>query len=116
MPGMHSVFGMLTTLLAGLLCGQPMQSSQTTAESTSAFEVASIKPLQSSSGPFHFNAFPGRLDVKNMNLRFLIEQAFDLPAFRVSGPDSMTSHHFDIVASATSSAPKPALKAISNSR
>jgi len=38
-----------------------------------------------------------------MTLRFLIEDAFDLPAFQVSMPDSIGYHHFDIAA--TSGAP-----------
>ena len=74
--------------LAGILCGQQGQS----------FDVASIKPLKIPDGPFHFNVLPERLDVKNLSLRFLIEEAFDLPHFQVSGPDSLDSHSFDIVA------------------
>src|ERR1700691_3765500 len=69
-----------------------------------SFEAASIKPLTSSyEEAFHFTVLPNRLDVRNMNLKFLIEQAWDLPDFAVSGPDSLTTHHFDIMA--TSGAP-----------
>jgi uncharacterized protein (TIGR03435 family) len=69
-----------------------------------SFEAASIKPLTSSyAETFHFTILPNRLDVNNMSLKFLIEQAWDLPEFAVSGPDSLTTHHFDIMA--TSGAP-----------
>ncbi len=63
-----------------------------------AFEAASVKPLKSSEGPFHFNVLPNRLDVKNMNLRYLIEDAYDLPDFQLSAPDLTTNLHFDIIA------------------
>jgi len=75
-------------LLAALLAGQQQP----------AFEAASIRALKSSEGTFHFNVFPNRLDVKDMNLRFLIEEAYDLPDFQLSGPDSLGSRHFDIAA------------------
>src|SRR5579862_6133979 len=77
----------LTTLIAGLLYGQAL-----------SFDAASIRPLSSPDGPAHFNVYPNRLDVKNMNLRFLIEDAFDLPDFELSGLDSVRSHHYDIAA------------------
>ncbi len=63
-----------------------------------SFDVASIKPLKNSEGAFHYNVLPNRLDVKNMNLRFLLEDAYDLPDFELSVPDSIGYRHFDITA------------------
>jgi uncharacterized protein (TIGR03435 family) len=66
--------------------------------SSSSFEAASVKPLKSSVGPFHFTVLPNRLDVHNMNLRFLIKQAYDLRDDQISGPDWLVSAHYDLLA------------------
>ncbi len=95
------VAGIGAILIAGLVCGAGPQPQVAAPVSTLSFEVASIKPLKSAEGAFHFNVLPERLDVKDMNLRFLIEEAYDLPDFQVSGPDSLTSHHYDIAAKAS---------------
>jgi len=73
------------------------------AQTPTSFEAASIKPLKNAEGPFHFTVLPNRLDVKNMSLGYLILQAYDLPDFKLSAPDSVFDHHFDIIA--TSGAP-----------
>jgi uncharacterized protein (TIGR03435 family) len=78
-------------MTAGLLHGQ------------SVFEAASVKPLASSAGPYHFNVLPNRLDVKNINLAYLVEQAYDVPEPLLAAPEWMTERHFDIAA--TSGAP-----------
>lgn len=83
--------------IAGMLYGQQSPNPGL------SFEAASIKPLRSSEGAFHYNVLPNRLDVKDMSLRFLIEEAWDLPDFELSVPDSVGYHHFDIAA--TSGAP-----------
>jgi uncharacterized protein (TIGR03435 family) len=72
---------------ASLVCAQQVK-----------FDAASIHLRQSSEGPFHYNVLPNRLDVENMNLAFLIEDAFDLPEFQVAGVDSLRQAHFDLVA------------------
>ncbi len=84
--------GALAALLAGLLCAQ-----------APSFDAASIRPLPSPDGPAHFNVYPNRLDVKNMNLRVLIEDAYALPDFELSGLESARSTHYDIAA--TTAAP-----------
>jgi uncharacterized protein (TIGR03435 family) len=85
-------------LVNGVAFGQT-PSEPAPPNQAASFEAASIKPLTSSyEEAFHFTVLPNRLDVKNMNLKFLIEQAWDLPDFAVSGPDSLTRNHFDIVA------------------
>lgn len=59
------------------------------------FDAASLRALKNSEGSYHYNVYPNRLDVKDMNL---ICDAFDLPDFRLSGQDSLGQHHFDIAA------------------
>jgi len=63
-----------------------------------SFEAASIKPLQGPVTSFHYNVLPNRLDAKAMDLRELIEDAFDLPDFELSVPDSTGHRNFDIMA------------------
>lgn len=73
------------------------------AQPPASFEAASVKPLKEPFGPNHFTVLPNRLDVKNLSLGYLIEQAYDLPDFRISGPGEVLRHTFDIMA--TSGAP-----------
>jgi uncharacterized protein (TIGR03435 family) len=73
------------------------------AQPPASFEAASVKPLKDPLGPNHFTVLPNRLDVKNLSLGYLIEQAYDLPDFRISGPGEVLRHTFDILA--TSGAP-----------
>jgi uncharacterized protein (TIGR03435 family) len=63
-----------------------------------SFEAASVKPLKDPVGPKHFTVLPNRLDVKNMNLKFLIEDAYDIPDFQLSAQDIAISRHFDVLA------------------
>lgn len=75
------------------------------------FEVASVKPaapdaVRSSmnggpmpAGPFNLSGSdPGRITWTNMWLTRMIQVAFDFPADRISGPDSIDKQHYDIVA------------------
>jgi uncharacterized protein (TIGR03435 family) len=68
-----------------------------------SFEAASIQPRENQVGPFHFTFLPNRLDGLNLSLGYLIQQAFDVPDFLLSGPDAILRRHFDILA--TSGAP-----------
>ncbi len=62
------------------------------------FEAATIKPRPSPNGRTHFTVLPNRLDVLNLSLGYLIQQAFDLPAFRVSAPDAVVMRRYDVMA------------------
>ncbi len=97
MPGTRAL-----SLLSALVCAL-VAFGQAQPNADPSFDAASIKPLKSSEGAFHFTILPSRLDVKNMNLKFLIEQAFDIPDFELTGPDTLASHHFDIVATSGAS-------------
>src|SRR6266540_1729197 len=66
-----------------------------------AFEVASVKP----SAPQEFGRFqismggdPGRIDYKGASLKNLIERAWSIKSYQVSGPDWLDSERFDVAA------------------
>jgi uncharacterized protein (TIGR03435 family) len=63
-----------------------------------SFEAASITPLLSGYGPLHLTFLPNRLYVKNLSLRYLIQQAYDVPDFLLTGPEADLQRHFDIQA------------------
>jgi uncharacterized protein (TIGR03435 family) len=75
------------------------------------FEVASVKPAQPDAeissmnggplpaGPFNISGKdPGRITWTNMWLSRMIQVAYDFPADRISGPASLDTAHYDIVA------------------
>lgn len=65
-----------------------------------AFEVASVKPSNPQGGPTGLFTYPGgRIVASNCLLEYLIEQAFDVRSFQVSGgPGWMNDDRFDIEA------------------
>jgi uncharacterized protein (TIGR03435 family) len=64
-----------------------------------AFEVASIKPNNSSDGRVMLGNQPGRFTATNVTLRMLIRNAYQLQDFQITGgPSWLNSDHFDIVA------------------
>jgi bla regulator protein blaR1 len=82
-------FGFLAFSLAGAFA----QSSP------DSFEVASIKPSDPGTPGITFRNGPGRLDISGATLRILIEQAYDVRDFQISGgPGWMDSDRYDIKA------------------
>lgn len=77
-----------------------------------SFEAASITPLKSGQGPFHFTVLPNRLDVKNLSLGFLIREAYDLAAYQLSGPDRSLDRRFDIAATSGKPVSKADMRAM----
>lgn len=65
-----------------------------------AFEVASIKPSEPGSRNVQFMFAPGgRVVAKNINVRMLIQQAYGVRDFQISGgPSWIGSERYDIVA------------------
>ncbi len=80
------------------------------------FEAASVKPLKDSAVSFHFTVSPNRLDVKNMNLINLIEQAYDLADYQVSFSDAILRDiprsHVDIQATTDVAVPRAEMMAM----
>jgi uncharacterized protein (TIGR03435 family) len=67
-------------------------------ETPVAFEVASVKPNASGSGSSRTSGTTGRLTVTNRSLKELIEMAYSVQDFQISGPEWLGSVKFDIVA------------------
>lgn len=80
----------LLCLIAGLFTAAAAQSLQ--------FEVASIKPNNSGDNSTSTTTNDGEVIMRNNTLRQLIQNAFDVRSFSLSGPDWLTAVHFDITA------------------
>jgi uncharacterized protein (TIGR03435 family) len=76
--------------------------AQTAAKPALSFEVASIKPHPGVGNLVHIQPFPnGRLVVENFSLRLLMQTAFGVQSFQISGgPDWINSERYDIQAKA----------------
>ncbi len=73
------------------------QSSRSTEATTPAFEVISIKPNHSGAGGWHFDGHEGNLIITNATTKFIIEYAYGLKGFQLSGgPDWSGSQRYDI--------------------
>jgi uncharacterized protein (TIGR03435 family) len=84
----------LTLLTVVAACGQ-------TAAPAPAFEVASVKPAPPPVGGkliVDMGGDPGMIDYKNVSLKTLIAQAYEVKEFQVSGPEWIDSARFDILA------------------
>ncbi len=73
-----------------------------------AFEVASVKRNGNTpSGRMNFQTSAGRLTVENMPLRLLIQRAYDVRSFQITGgPAWIDSERYDIAAKAEGAAPE----------
>jgi uncharacterized protein (TIGR03435 family) len=67
-------------------------------EAPLAFEAASVKPNTSGSGSSKGNSTPGQLTIVNRSLKQLIEMAYSVQDFQVSGLEWLGSEKFYIVA------------------
>ncbi len=69
---------------------------------TSSFEVASIKPAPPPSTPgmmrVGMRRDPGRVTYSGMSLKMLIQTAFRVKGYQISGPAWLESERFEIVA------------------
>jgi uncharacterized protein (TIGR03435 family) len=68
------------------------------AAQTLQFEVASIKLNTSGNDGSSTNTNDGEVIIRNNTLRQIIQDAFDVRSFSFSGPDWLTTVHFDITA------------------
>src|SRR5580698_1403608 len=85
----------------------PALIAHASAQTAPQFDVASIKPSQAPAGrgPLaalreDINTTPGSLTMRNVTLATSIRWAYQLNAFQISGPDSISADSFDIVAKA----------------
>jgi uncharacterized protein (TIGR03435 family) len=66
---------------------------------TPAFEVASVKPNRSLGGISSIRPSAGRVSMENVSLQKVLLNAYGIPderAYTISGPDWLTTEHFDI--------------------
>jgi uncharacterized protein (TIGR03435 family) len=93
--GYAKAFAVFTclSLLAFSLTGIFAQSS------SNRFEVASIKPSDPNTQGITFRNGPGTVNISGATLKLLIEQAYDVREFQISGgPGWINSDRYDIVA------------------
>jgi len=90
-PGSKILGGMTAVLFVGWALAQPQAERP-------GYEVASIKPNNSSSGSSRSNGSKGQIVFNNVSLKRLIERAYSVKPFQVVAPDWTESVHFDIAA------------------
>jgi uncharacterized protein (TIGR03435 family) len=71
-----------------------------TAAAQTSFEVASIKPNNSGDGSDSVNTTDGSVVMRNVPLRMIIEDAYDLKRYALTAPDWLDNQRFDINARA----------------
>jgi len=89
---LRAISGAVIVLLAGgaLFAQSP--------DARPAYEVASVKLNASGSGSSSTNGSKGQIIITNQTLKRLIERAYDVQPFQVTGPAWMESVRFDIAA------------------
>jgi uncharacterized protein (TIGR03435 family) len=83
--------GMIVLLAAGGIFAQPRDARP-------AYEAASVKLNTSASGASSSRGSKGQIVFTNQTLKRLIERAYGVKPFQVTGPDWMETVHFDIAA------------------
>jgi len=63
-----------------------------------SYDAASIKINNSGSGSSSSNGTRGQIMMVNLSLKRLIERAYDVKPFQVTGPDWLEGAHFDVAA------------------
>jgi len=98
--GIGAVAGPIAIGLMNARQGRAQSTPSATAPKS--FEVASIKPSKEDDRRIQFQFLPGgRFNLKNIPARLLIQQAFNVRDFQVTGgPSWMGSDRYDIVAKA----------------
>ena len=90
--GMRSISGLVPVLFAaGIVFAQPQDSRP-------AYVAASVKPNTSGSENTSSNGSKGQIVFTNQTLKRLIERAYNLKPFQLSGPDWLDAVRFDIAA------------------
>jgi uncharacterized protein (TIGR03435 family) len=80
---------------------------------TASFDAASIKPSPPDADETSWHSRVGSVNIRNYTLKGLIQLAYHLQEYRVSGgPKWVDSEHFDIIARAASAAKGPELLAM----
>jgi uncharacterized protein (TIGR03435 family) len=86
------------TLFSGTIIALATAQPAHPQDTRPAYEVASIKPNDSSSGNSSTNGSKGQIVFTNQALKRLIERAYNAQPFQVTGPSWVSDARFDIVA------------------
>jgi bla regulator protein blaR1 len=114
---MHWKLTVIALAAAGLCAAQPPDQPAAASAAPMKFEVASIKPSAPGQRFIRVEIQPGgRLTCQNVPAKWLIEQAYGIKDFQLSGaPGWIGSDHYDINAEADTSAaylPKEQIQAM----
>ena len=89
---MRSLFAFITFIVIPL-AAVPAQSPE------NSFEVASIKPSDPNTRGIMFRDSPGTVHIVGATISFLIQQAYDVREFQISGgPGWLNSDRYDVIA------------------
>ncbi len=95
----------VTGLIAIAALNVPLAWAQVPAGATPTFEVATIKPHPGGNGGGGFAGDHGRLTITSVSLKLLIQDAYGVMGFQVSGgPSWIDSETFDVVGKAENDA------------
>lgn len=82
-----------------------------------AFEVASIKPSDPDTRGIMFRNSPGTLHIVGATISFLIQEAYDVREFQISGgPGWITSDRYDVMAKIENTSPPSASSSVPDQR
>src|SRR5258706_3128147 len=84
-----------------LLAAVSVMAAQDSAPARPEFEVASVKPNHSEER-FSVDTSPGKLTVRNVWLNVIIQMAYGVKEYQISGPAWLKSERYDIFAKAAS--------------
>jgi uncharacterized protein (TIGR03435 family) len=77
-----------------------------------SFEIASVKPNKSGSNSSHTSTTDHGITAENVSLRQLIERAYDVASYSLSGPAWLGDDKFDISAKQPTGAPRAQMRSM----
>jgi len=93
-------------VIAGMAAAMSCAAFGQSAATQRSFEVASIKPAAPGNLMTRMRGDAGRLDYSSVSLRLLIQRAYGVQLYQISGPDWMASTRFDVVAKLPADTPQ----------
>ena len=87
------------SMMVGAISAQTTNDGPESGTKVPKFEVATIKPHPAGDGNIEMGGPPGRYEAKNVSVKLLVEDAFNLPSDQVTGgPSWIESQRFDVSA------------------
>jgi uncharacterized protein (TIGR03435 family) len=88
-----------------LLAGIGVAAAQTNSPARPEFELSSVKPSHSEQRRSGVDTSPGKLTVRNVWLKMIVQMAYGVKEYQISGPAWLKSERYDISAKAASLLP-----------